>query len=477
MTPELYDDMRAKHLAGWLPWELERTYGHDATRDYLARASNEFGDRRATSATSAESHPAPPPPRVLALDALSAQDQEPDWPVLEDAALHGLAGRVVRTLAPESEADPAGLLLSFLVGFGNLTGLRPHAVAGSAPHPARLYVVLVGDSSRARKGTSWAEASRPLATAVADWREHCEVSGLSSGEGLISEVRDDDDRNLGLPDHLAKARLVYEPEFARVLKVTAREGNILSTVLRDAWDGRPLRTLTRRDALKASGAHLSILAHITAEELRRYLTETDMASGFANRFLFCMVRRSRLLPNGGNLDPAALDDLARQVEQATTTALDLGILHRTAEADAAWADAYKRWAEEAPGGLAGALVARPEAQTLRLSVCYATLDGSPVIDIEHVQAALAVWRYSEASALYLFGDALGDPIADRLLEAICQAGDDGLDSTGQSAVFGRHVSATRRTQARAELERRGLIVTTQEETGGRPRLVSKAVTQ
>jgi len=128
-------------------------------------------------------------------------------------------------------------------------------------------------------------------------------------------------------------------------------------------------------------------------------------------------------------------------------------------------------------GLAGAVTARPEAQALRLSVAYAALDGSSTIKVPHLEAAMAVWNYCEASAYTIFGDALGDPVADRLLEALRQAGGDGLDATAQSTLFGRHVSASRLTQARAELERRGLVVTEREETGGRPRLVSRAVSR
>ena len=99
------------------------------------------------------------------------------------------------------------------------------------------------------------------------------------------------------------------------------------------------------------------------------------------------------------------------------------------------------------------------------------------IKVPHLEAALAVWNYCEASAYTIFGDALGDPIADRLLEALRQAGGDGLDATTQSALFGRHVTAARLTQARALLEAKRLIATEQEETGGRPRLVSRAVSR
>ena len=161
---------------------------------------------------------------------------------------------------------------------------------------------------------------------------------------------------------------------------------------------------------------------------------------------------------------------------AIERAYRVGALRRDADARELWAKAYEDFGDGSEG-LAGAITARPEAQALRLSVAYAVLDGSATITTAHLEAALAVWNYCEASALAIFGDALGDPIADRLLVAIRQAGAEGLDGTAQSGLFGRHASAARLRQARQELERRGLVVTAQEETGGRPRLVSKAVTQ
>jgi hypothetical protein len=410
--------------------------------------------------------------RVTGADLLSPSSLSSQWPTLDPAALHGIAGKVVATLGPHTEADPVALLVTFLAAAGNIVGLGPRAIADAAPHPARLNVVLVGQTSRARKGTAWAQIRNLLGLVDPSWTTGCVLPGIASGEALIAEVRDGtSDEDLGVAD---KRRLVLEPEFARLLAVAAREGAILSAVLREAWDGNLLKNRTKAFPQVATGAHISVVGHITREELARRLTDTEAANGFANRFLLALVRRSKKLPEGGSLDPAALDQLASEVDAAIGRALPLGRMIRSPAARELWAKAYEDFGD-GPGGLAGVVTARPEAQTLRLSVAYAMLDGSATIEPEHLHAALAVWHYCEASAIAIFGDALGDPVADQLLAALREAGPDGLDGTAQRDLFGRHLAGKRLDQARAELERRRLAVTTTEETGGRPRLVTRAV--
>jgi hypothetical protein len=43
------------------------------------------------------------------------------------------------------------------------------------------------------------------------------------------------------------------------------------------------------------GAHVAVLEEVTLEELRRLLTEIQMANGFANRHLFASARHARLI--------------------------------------------------------------------------------------------------------------------------------------------------------------------------------------
>ena len=74
----------------------------------------------------------------------------------------------------------------------------------------------------------------------------------------------------------------------------------------------------------ATGAHVSIIAHVTREELVANLTETERANGFANRFLFAWVRRSKILPEGGSLDRALLGQLAGELARVVEFARAAG---------------------------------------------------------------------------------------------------------------------------------------------------------
>src|SRR6202167_834786 len=94
---------------------------------------------------------------------LPPESVAPPPPALAPPALYGIAGRVVSSLTPHTEADPAAVLLQFLAAFGNLVGPASHCRVGATRHGLNLFVVLVGESSKARKGTSWRQISSLLA--------------------------------------------------------------------------------------------------------------------------------------------------------------------------------------------------------------------------------------------------------------------------------------------------------------------------
>ena len=342
-------------------------------------------------------------------------------------------------------------------------------------HHTNLFAVLVGESSKARKGTSLGRVRAIMKVADQGWSDDRLKGGLSSGEGLINEVRDERrewNRKEGCeeivdPGIADKRLMIVEPEFANALAVMERAGNTLSSHIRRAWDGDKLSTITRNSPLCATGAHISIVGHITIDELRARLTRTEAANGFANRFQFPLVRRSKELPFGGSLDHSVTLKFGEQLREKIASAQPIGRVEMTKAARTQWAAVYSKLSAAQPG-LLGAVVARGEAQVVRLALIYALLDSSGQIDVPHLEAALAVWEYCEASAAFVFGDLLGDPVADEIARALQHAGAQGMTRTAIRDLFGRNRSGDRISAALALLATRGRARMETRGTGGHP---------
>ena len=385
------------------------------------------------------------------------------WPAPPDqAAFHGLAGRVVDLADPYTEADTVAVLTTFLAAFGCALNAGPHARVGPERHPARLFVALVGSSSTARKGTSWAPVRELLALADPDFIAHRIVSGLGSGEALIHAVRDGDgDKDQGVLD---KRALVFAPEFATILRVMNRQGSLLSGTLKEAWDSGRLQNLVKGNPATATGAHVSIVAHTTADEMARDLTDVDARSGFGNRFIYVAVRRSKYLPSPPDWDDRGVTTMAHEVGAALQVARTRSRLSRDPAADRRWAEVYGHLTRDRHG-LAGILTSRAEAQVLRLSLVYALLDGASSIGLPHLEAALAVWDYAERSAVFIFGARTGDPIADRIL---AEVGGGRRSRSDLHDLFGRHVGRDRIESTLVRLVDEGRVRRWTESTAGRP---------
>jgi len=104
-----------------------------------------------------------------------------------------------------------------------------------------------------------------------------------------------------------------------------------------------------------------------------------------------MVRRARVLLFGGALDDQTVHDLGRRTGAAVTAARAVGQVRFDAGAREAWGRLYPSLSEGRPG-LLGAITARAEAQTVRLALLYAALDGRPEISFAHLRAAVAIWN-------------------------------------------------------------------------------------
>jgi len=345
---------------------------------------------------------------------------------------------------------------------------------------------LFGQSSKGRKGQSWSAPKHMFSEIDSDWTKQRVTSGLSSGEGLIYAVRDATFKQQPVKEHGRvveyqevmveeaapdKRLLLVEEELAQALKVMSREGNILSTVIRQAWDTGNLHPLTRNNPITATDAHISIIGHITEYELLRQLNETERANGFANRFVWLLVGRSKCVSNPKGVPTELLDPLTSRLDGVIRFARTVGEMERTPEAEAMWAEVYPELSE-GKLGMVGAITSRAEAQVMRIACLYALLDQCHLVKPEHLKAALAVWDYSEKSARLIFGEELGDRNVDRAVEVLRAKGH--MTQTDLWGLYGRNINGQEMDRVIDALLDQGFARSTTEPSksgDGRPSLV------
>jgi DNA polymerase I-like protein with 3'-5' exonuclease and polymerase domains len=344
------------------------------------------------------------------------QDRAQETPSIGGEAFHGIIGKIANKVAEKTEADRRGILVGLLIGCGNIIGRTAFCRVDASRHYCNEFACLVGRTSGARKGLTSDIVEETLRLTNDVWHQGCTAYGISSGEGFVELVRDEVTRQKRIkpkkgetgPTRIEteivkegvtdKRKLCFLAEFGELLTVAVREGNIISMVLRNSWDGKKLEINTKQAPQRATGAHITILGNITKKELLKLLPKIPNADGFCNRFLWCLIERSQWVPKGG---PQIAEYLAQEITQLrhvlTRVPHEPTEIERSPEAEELWKEIYNQLAADTD--LARAVVDRAAAHVLRLSL----LDGATQIQPVHIRAAYALWRYCEASALRLFG--------------------------------------------------------------------------
>lgn len=400
---------------------------------------------------------------------IQPENSDAPWPVMAPEAYYGLAGDVMRLVNPISEADPVAVLVTFLTFSGNACGRDPRFTVGAGTHRANLFTAIVGATGEGRKGTSKEGPETLLAMADPEWAGQRLQGGLSSGEGVIDAIRDPSPLALADPKAdqgvIDKRLLLMEDELAQGLKAAQRLGSTTSEIIRKAWDSPLiLRTMTKHNPSKATGPHISLVGHITPSELTKLIGETELANGFANRFSWYRVKRSKFLPNPLELPEYEAREIADYIRNALAFAQNAGQVRRDDDAGELWNEVYRELSTGQPG-LSGALTARGPQLVIRHSLIYALLDASPVITVDHLTAALAVWEYAQTSVKSIFGDLTGDGVADRILSMLRT--NDAMTQTHISDALGRNQSAARIANAIHILHTSRRIIAKRQKTQGK----------
>ena len=352
-------------------------------------------------------------------------------PPIPEAAFYGLIGAITKKLDPCTEAHPMGILIELLVAFGNLIGRCAYIQIEDTKHFTNEFMVKVGETSRARKGTGRNRVNALMQQVDPYWVLNRHISGIGSGEIVVHQIRDPrtvyevdkktyTTKETVIPGVADKRLLVNVGEFQGILAICHRPDTTLSVVLRNGWDSLPMANLVKTDPAKCQEPHLSLDADTTAAELSAQLSQTEKNNGFANRILWVCVWRNRELALGGpDMDWSAE---VPQLREAAEFARGIHRVYLDERARKMWTRTmYPKLERDIPGVI-GAVTGRASAHTLRIALIFALLDKDNYIRIAHLEAAAAVWQYCEDSVYAIFGDMVS-PNQRQLLDFLAVNGD------------------------------------------------------
>lgn len=385
-------------------------------------------------------------------------------PSPDPAVYQGWLGETSITLTATSEADPVAVLATLMAFLGVMAGPGPYAQISDDRHPALLWPLILGHTGIGRKGTSLGVAARLVKAAMPEFASENVTSGLSSGEGLIAAVADEEDGERG-----GKARLVIETEYAVTMQRSGREGNTLSGVLRQAWEGDDLSTLTKA-SVRATAPHIGILAHITPGEFRLRASGADMAGGTYNRFLPIYSERSKEIPDGEGAPEDLVNNHALTLRELVKKARDVRKVPLTAAARDYWAEVvYSALSGAQPtDGTVAQFTARATPYARRAAMLYALSDGAAEVDVVHLAAAHALIGYSRATAAYVLGGGTGDVRLDKILVALDAAGAAGITRSDVSRLLSGKLTAPQLDELLSRVEALPGVTRTQRRGNGRP---------
>ena len=365
--------------------------------------------------------------------SLDSYDSYTEAPIVDPRAFYGPLGEIALRLENLTEASPISILCSTLAYWGSALG-RSFYISLDQAHFPKLYVSLVGPTASGRKGTADLQARRIMDAIEPTWQVF-RHNGLSTGEGMLEVLQSHSDGIIPRP------AIFTEREFAAVLKRAERRGNTLNTYIRDAWDNEPLCNSTKKDPVRIDDHHISICAHITPAELKRLLNNNDVSNGFCNRFIWIHSQRTARRPTATGFQAAEFSVQLTRLQTAVKSIEDRFIAGGLQPLEVPFTpEASKLWRERLyleldidsdEDTVLTLMCSRQAQQVCRLALCFALADGSPQIEVDHLQPACAIVGYCRDTVDYMlsrdwWGESKNshDPagMASKVLEALGNEG-------------------------------------------------------
>jgi hypothetical protein len=397
-------------------------------------------------------------------------------PISEEAFI-GFPGRWVQELEEQTECNRDNLLAQLAVGSGAMFGRYYYNHYGVDLYTNEFLKVL-GDSG-AKKGTALKKFLGFAGLIDSHWPIHGIGDSFPSGEAIVYAIRDQVIKIKGGKEVIQdagvfdKRLLIAENELAQLYRMFERSGNTSTAKLRAAWDSpEVLSNRSKTLPAIATKPHISLIGHITIEELRSF-DPNLISNGLLNRSVFVYAFKAREIPNPKPVkwSETLIEEFKEIYRLANIpTAIDAGQLGVSAEevssihipldpeAEELWEKIYREQPANQDAALSD-ILRRYTEHIRKLALIYAIYDRVKTICSRHLLAAKAIMDHSKECVQTIFSAFTSNKGANKILEALKRQAPEGLaKSKIYEEVFNRHISASEINEALAFLVQNKLAI-------------------
>ncbi len=314
------------------------------------------------------------------------------WKPIPKDAIYGITRSYVDLVKDSTEAPVQFHVASFMTVLGAMIGRRISARFISEELYANVYTLLYGPSGTSRKDTAIKRATR---LAHLNDRDSMTFQGelyhlarnVSSSEGLITVLKDNPNT------------LLYLTEFSQMISNARRKGTstILDTLI-EAWDTPgAIQNLSKLAPQTALNPYLSIITATQPGRLATMMTDEDIISGFANRWIYVPGDRSTVIANPPELDERAARELYQDIRRTINSYPDLCVLPIDPAVRSSWEAWYRdQQANQGRDEDEDAMRIRHSTLIHKLALIHAVGDGERSIKLPHIEAAIVFieWMWS-----------------------------------------------------------------------------------
>lgn len=356
-------------------------------------------------------------------------------PVADPVMFYGVLGDLVKLCCTHSEAVPVAVASYALAYFSAYLGPTKYLSIADERRLLNNYWLLIGPSGMG-KGSSVYGVERifkmvdeNMQQVFSDMVRRGQTSGiveypsldihaggLSSGEGLVTAKADSVKLEKGEPaiEVTDKRFLLIESEFGNVLNMAERSGNTLSHTLRNGYDGKTIKPLTKRDRVSCSQPYFVLVGNITPGELNSHKQNAVMSvNGMLNRMMLVWTRTDVRYSRPKAIDDRALSDIASRIAKNLLSARSHNFethwrkqwqiaspIGMTDDAWQFWDDVYPQLVNMPDCEPVQTLCRRHRLHIRIIAGLLALMNGEPVIGVQALRAALAWSDFSRQSVVY-----------------------------------------------------------------------------